>query len=274
MKQKNVSVDGHGVAYWEANSNEPESVILLHGLGGDHRGLIEFSSYFPSLRVIIPDLPGWGLSEPLDKTHDVKDYVSFLDQFSKQLGLTNFYLVGHSFGGAVALKYTKTYPQKIKKVALLNPVLENSGTISWVFGRGYFNLAALLPDKLCHFLLSNKLIVYVSDMVVMTPERKEYRKKILTQDYRNYKNANTRAMKEGFRALDNLDMEDFSIDIGKDVYFLVGDKDKLQSPKYNEKLERIFANSLVKFVPGGHLLPLEDPELAGSNVSRFIAGEA
>lgn len=267
MKRHDVLINNRHIAYWEANKERPKSLILIHGLGGDHRGLIDFSACLSDYRLLIPDLPGYGLSEPLSDKHSVENYVRFLESFRKKVGIQKFSLIGHSFGGAIALMYARLHPERVARLALLNPVLENTGTVSLVLGNTYVKLASLFPDKICHFLLSNKTIVYLTDISVMTAQGKARRKRILSEDYENYRQADTRVLKESFTALDTLMADAFTLSREPDLLVVVGSKDRLVSTR---QISKFFKPTSIKTVSGGHLFPLEDPKTAGEIVGHFL----
>ncbi len=81
------------------------AVILLHGWGGTHALM---DSLFDSLAkagadVISIDLPGFGQS-PVPPAHfGIDDYAHTIRLFIKELGLNNVTIVGHSFGGRIAI---------------------------------------------------------------------------------------------------------------------------------------------------------------------------
>lgn len=59
-----------------------------------------------------------GLTAPLDKVWDLNDYVKWLDtKIGKELQPI---LLGHSFGGRVAIRYEIKNPNKIKKLILVD----------------------------------------------------------------------------------------------------------------------------------------------------------
>ena len=95
------------------------AVVCLHGAGAD--GLVwgyqvsRLSKYF---KIIVPDLPGHGRSggKPLTS---VQEYSAWLDQFTAALGLFSFFLIGHSFGGAIAQEYVRAHHDKIKGLVLV-----------------------------------------------------------------------------------------------------------------------------------------------------------
>jgi len=89
------------------------TIILLHGLMGS---LSNFKSCIDELpkkgfRVIMPLLPIYDLA--LLKT-SASGLSNFLNEFTSELGLDNFFLLGNSLGGHVGLIYTINFQRKIK----------------------------------------------------------------------------------------------------------------------------------------------------------------
>jgi lipase len=96
-------------------------VVFLHGLtghGGRWRLLAE--QELPDFRVLAPDLRGHGDSTrlpPWTLDQNVADVLNVLDS----LGLDRVPLVGHSYGGATAMHVTAQAPERVEKLALLDP---------------------------------------------------------------------------------------------------------------------------------------------------------
>jgi len=96
-------------------------VVLLHGLsghGGRWRLLAERE--LADFRVIAPDLRGHGDSTRLPPWHleqHAADVIDLLDA----LELDRVPLVGHSYGGATALHVTARAPERVERLALLDP---------------------------------------------------------------------------------------------------------------------------------------------------------
>lgn len=70
--------------------------------------------------VYAPDLPGFGSSQPLSTHIELSEFARFIDDFTQALGLQDFYLVGHSVGGGIALQYALEHPVRIKRLAIVN----------------------------------------------------------------------------------------------------------------------------------------------------------
>ncbi|MHB8604066.1 MAG: alpha/beta fold hydrolase [Thermoplasmatota archaeon] len=112
-----------------ANGNGPEVVVLLHGFGAWSE--VVWSRAIPALSdrytVIAPDLLGFGLSSKPGLAYyagndPLEPEVRFLAAFLDVLGHEKVTLVGHSFGGALAMKFAVTFPERVEKLVLVNPM--------------------------------------------------------------------------------------------------------------------------------------------------------
>lgn len=105
-------------------------IIMLHGWPESSycwEGVAEFLD--PSLRIVAPDLRGLGDSErTLDmkayqKLELAKDIIEVIDA----LGIDEFFLVGHDWGGIVAQELALLIPDRVKKFVIMNiPVITNT----------------------------------------------------------------------------------------------------------------------------------------------------
>src|SRR5579859_6659282 len=63
------------------------TVLAVHGFRGTHHGLLRIVDHLPHVRVIMPDLPGFGESAPLaDAAHDIGGYTAWLGALADALG--------------------------------------------------------------------------------------------------------------------------------------------------------------------------------------------
>lgn len=80
-------------------------MLFLHGWGDTpHTFNALVTEFGPSWRVIRLNLPGFGRSEPPEESWGVGNYARFVQAFIGKLGISIDVLVGHSFGGRIALK--------------------------------------------------------------------------------------------------------------------------------------------------------------------------
>jgi pimeloyl-ACP methyl ester carboxylesterase len=82
-----------------AFSPPKKSLVFIHGSGGDHKlWSKQWDLSDEEMEIIIPDLPGHGLSE--DKGRErIADYAEWLRGFLERLTCEYAILVGHSMGG-------------------------------------------------------------------------------------------------------------------------------------------------------------------------------
>jgi len=96
---------------------EGDDVVLLHGWGQNIEMMRPLGDKISNKRITILDFPGFGESTEPDKSWTIYSYVEFLEEFIKKLKLKNITLIGHSFGGRVAIGYASR--NKVDKVVLL-----------------------------------------------------------------------------------------------------------------------------------------------------------
>ena len=82
--------------------------------------------------VYIPDLPGFGRSQSVKDRFCLPEFVDFVENFASALGLHNFYLIGHSIGGGIALHYALKFPRKVKGLVLVSSWCLGLETALWV----------------------------------------------------------------------------------------------------------------------------------------------
>jgi pimeloyl-ACP methyl ester carboxylesterase len=110
---------GH-LFYQETGAGAP--VVALHGSAATSRQWRFLAGCLEGrFRVIAPDLPGYGRSERLeDGAPDLARVAGRLVPLIDYAGAP-VHLVGHSFGGAVALKIALAMPERVKSLTLIEP---------------------------------------------------------------------------------------------------------------------------------------------------------
>ena len=112
---------GDVVHLLEGGAGSP--VVLLHGTGNSAGFLLPLLNELQGVRAIAPDLPGIGLSDPIDLPRDRyrETAVAWLDRLLDALELDSTALVGHSGGGLWALWYALAHPDRVTRLVLLAP---------------------------------------------------------------------------------------------------------------------------------------------------------
>src|SRR5687767_4841427 len=101
-------------------------VVLIHGVAGNMAvwylcGLVhELAGHF---RVTAYDLRGHGYSESTPTGYTSRDMAEDLQALRQKLGIGPVYLLGHSFGAAIALQAALLEPEAVKGVVLSDAYL-------------------------------------------------------------------------------------------------------------------------------------------------------
>lgn len=112
-----------GRAYiYESGRAHKKTVVLIHGIGDN--GARDWQALIPQLareyRVLTFDLPGFGRSDKANVLYSPANYTAFVKHVVEKYVRGPFYLVGHSMGAAVALRYAATYPRDVERLVLAN----------------------------------------------------------------------------------------------------------------------------------------------------------
>ena len=115
--EKSLTIDGIKINYRHGGKGDP--VILMHGWGCDSSALGLFERVgLENHTVYNIDLPGFGKSEEPLKPWGVEEYTRMLENFCKELGIVNPVVLGHSFGGRIALLFASR--NKVRKLVLVD----------------------------------------------------------------------------------------------------------------------------------------------------------
>jgi len=105
-----------------------EPLILVHGyldLADSWRAFVAaLETGQPNLRVIAPDCRGHGDSGWIGAGgyYHFPDYVLDLDCVVRAHSLDSFTLIGHSMGGTISLLYAGTFPERVRKLVLIEGI--------------------------------------------------------------------------------------------------------------------------------------------------------
>ena len=122
LEYRMASVDGETWHYLSGGPETGETILLLHGFGGEKDNWNRFLRHLTgNYRVIVPDLPGFGLSaRHPDWDYSLVPQRERVHAFVTALGLTRFHLAGHSMGGHLSILYTLEHPEQVASLALIN----------------------------------------------------------------------------------------------------------------------------------------------------------
>lgn len=146
MSKKTIM--GAKINYNYSNINSDTTIVLLHGWGQNIQMMTPLSDKLDkNYNILTIDFPGFGESEEPPFSWSVYDYTKCLRELIIYLKINKIILVGHSFGGRIALIYASQYDveklvclaspycQEIKKLPLKNRIykqIKKIKCLSWL----------------------------------------------------------------------------------------------------------------------------------------------
>ncbi len=119
-----IDIGGDTVRYLDIGKGP--TVLFLHGWGLDHRAYLRVVEQIAQqgVRVVAPALPGFGGTDELrDSEHSFQGYAEWVNRFLSLTALpTPAAVVGHSFGGGVAIQFAYDFPNRVSSLLLVNSI--------------------------------------------------------------------------------------------------------------------------------------------------------
>jgi pimeloyl-ACP methyl ester carboxylesterase len=226
------TIDNIKVHYSLKERETSETVVLLHGWGQNIEMMTPLvKGIDKSKQVLIIDLPGFGKSEEPKKPYTVYDYVEVLKKLFAELEIVNPILIGHSFGGKIALLYASLY--ETKKLV--------------VFGSPYDVHIKEVSTKL-------KILRTLKKMPVLNLLEPIAKKMIGSSDYRKASSM----MRQILTSTVNLSIKDELNKITCPTLIIWGENDEAVPIEYAYELEKIIKDGAVIKLQGTHYAYLEN----------------
>ncbi|MDR1092584.1 MAG: alpha/beta hydrolase [Clostridiales bacterium] len=225
-----IEIENQRINYELAGAGE-KTVVFLHGWGG---GMAGFRGCFNVLardfRVVNLELPGFGQSAPPARPFGIMDYARIVRGFIRTVCAGPVHLVGHSFGGRIALILAAEHAEQIEKLVLI----DSAGLKPRRGLRRFF--------RVCRYKFMKRL----AERKLIDPKRLE---KYGSADYR----ALSPDMRATFVKVVNRRLDKYAARVRAPTLILWGKRDK-DTPVYMAKrLAKLIKNSELRIFPdAGH----------------------
>lgn len=223
-------------------------VIFLHGWRSEGSVWLKILETLNSnFTGYAPDLPGFGSSPLAKESYDLADYVELVLAFIQKLKLINPVIVGHSFGGRIAIKLTAGYPSIASKLVLV----DSAGFVE-----------KINPS---HKLLA-KLVKPMFKPTFMQGIRKTIYKAIGSDDY-----LATPELQKTFVNIINEDLEPIMKNILVPALLIWGELDQATPLDYGKRMNHEIRGSRLIVLDGAtHFSFLDKPEEFSSQLNTFL----
>ena len=113
-----IRINGLETFYQQEGQGRP--VVLLHGWGASSQTLAGVAACLaPLFQVTSVDLPGFGWSQAPPRAWGVADYADHVRQLLDELRIPKATLLGHSFGGRIAIQLASRQPERVGRLLLV-----------------------------------------------------------------------------------------------------------------------------------------------------------
>jgi pimeloyl-ACP methyl ester carboxylesterase len=117
LAERTLEVKGRAVGYFVGGEGPP--LVLVHGLGGSAANWTELAPLLArDYRLLVPDLPGHGRSEPLAAVSGLQPYADRVAAVVEHEAMAPAPVVGHSLGGLVVLRLALRRPELVSALVL------------------------------------------------------------------------------------------------------------------------------------------------------------
>lgn len=279
VREREVEILGSTTFFQDFGPEDARDVVVLvHGYRGDHHGLEPVIAKLDGIRIISPDLPGFGASTPLTEApHSIEGYGRWLGAFIDALGLSEPPVVlGHSFGSMVS-SHAIADGLPARALILLNPISADpkvaAGRVITGLTRAFYAVSRAMPAPLARLWLGNWLIVQFMSMSLVTTDDRELAKWIHEEHHRYFNGfSDARTVAEAFRASVSTQVGEAAPRVTVPTLMIAGEVDRIAPVDGQKHTVELFPDGRLIVVEGvGHLAHYETPGAVATAIRGFLA---
>ena len=226
---------------------EGKDIVLLHGWGQNIEMMKPLGDPLSNkYKITIIDFPGFGESEEPKTAWTIDDYSEMLVEIIKKLNIKKPILMGHSFGGRVAIRYSAN--NKIEKLVLFgSPCIRKQQPLS----------------------LKTKVLKKLKTLPGLDGIGEKMKKYIGSRDYK----AASPMMRQILVNTVNEDLSEYAKKIEEPTLLIWGDNDTEEPVEEARKLEKIMIDAGLVVLPGSHYAYLENLHQVINIINTFLGGD-
>lgn len=162
--------DGRSLSYCEYGNPDGRAIFFFHSVRGSRLEVPGSAEALErlNLRLIVPDRPGYGRSDPLEnRTTD--QLAGDLAALADHLGQRRFMLLGYSLGGFLALHCAARLGERVERLGLVSALAPSQVDQQGRTLKGLFRLAVTLADKAPP--LAERILSQMARTILKNPQK-------------------------------------------------------------------------------------------------------
>ena len=241
-----ITINKVNINYVQYGNSNGRDILLLHGWGQNIEMMKPIGDRFQeNYRITILDFPGFGESDEPTFAWTLDDYSLMIEEFVERLSINKPIVIGHSFGGRVAIMYSSN--NVIEKLILL---------------------ASPVRCEVSNNSLKVKMLKSLKKLPGMG-NIAEYMKKYIGS--RDYKAAST-IMRQVLVNTVNKDLVESAKKIEEPTILIWGDNDLEAQLDDAKLLEQVMPDAGLIILHGTHYAYLENLGQVVNIINNFIGG--
>lgn len=249
-----MNIAGVNLNFTDTGEKDLPAIVIMHGWGCNLRTVESIAALFRGrMRVINLDLPGHGESSEPPFIWGVEEFASMLEQLVSQLGLKNPSLLGHSFGGRVAILYGSR--NKVDRVVLVDA--------AGIKPRRKLDYYA----KIYSYKFAKRVFPLLMGKSAAGKIMDKWRSKSGSADYRN----SSPVMRGVMSKCVNQDLKEYMPSIKAPTLLIWGENDTATPLSDAKTMEKLIPDAgLVSFAGCGHYSFLDNPAGFRAVINSFF----
>lgn len=269
---------GNKVAYWTHNNNKKKTLVLVHGFTGSHEGFQYLVPLLEDYRLIIPDLPGFGVSplphESVTLAHLGGLLCEFIDTFDFA---TAPYLLGHSMGTLVVAEAIKRRPDiSQEKIVLISAVpspvrIADRRRAGAIISQFYYTASHRLP-VIGKRIATSRKITRVSTNLITTTKDRDLQQAIHGHHFDNLDYISSiKWYSRLYRQINRTGLTRYASTFRRyKVLIINGNRDAVTPLYHQKKAASVIGAKLVVIPDVGHLSHYETPKALSKQILDFL----
>lgn len=271
-------------AWREGGQAEGQPLVMIHGWPESSYCWEHVAAHLkPGFHIIAPDLRGLGDSERTPEQEHYRkqamaqDVISLLDS----IGVSDFQLVGHDWGGIVAQEVALAIPERVRRmvimnIAIINNLRGNQEVIEKVragSGAAYWYQHFMQTPELPEAMIPGAEEAWLG-FFLKTWSKAPFPRDAFEEYVRTFRIPGTARTSSNYYRTFHEDAKRWATTAGHrwpmPAMYVYGNKDRVIIPEYLNHIEECFESLRVEQVEAGHFLQEEQPAAVAGYLNDFL----